>query len=118
MTWEQPRVRGCFRASVRASLPWVPEVSRGPLRDLPAEGRSMSAKGRLTSARVTIKTLTETGNRARQTLAPRVACPGNDQYLPRDCLKSRKFEKKKKKKKEKQNKTERVGYLLEETFNK
>ena len=32
----------------------MPEVSRGPLRDLPAEGRPMSA-------------LTETGNHARQT---------------------------------------------------
>ena len=38
------------------NVPWAPEVSRGPLRDLPAEGR-----------RVTIETLTETENRARQT---------------------------------------------------
>ena len=33
-----------------ATIPWVPEVSRGPLRDLPAEGQPMS-----------------TGNHARQT---------------------------------------------------
>ena len=24
-------------------IPWVPEVSRGPLRELPAQGRPMSA---------------------------------------------------------------------------
>ena len=43
-------------------LPWVPEVSRGLLCDLPADvGR------RPTNERVTIETLTETGNRARQT---------------------------------------------------
>ena len=46
-------------------LPWVPEVSRGPLRDLPAEGRLTS--GQAARKRVTIETLTETGNRARQT---------------------------------------------------
>ena len=44
-----------------STVPWVPEVSCGPLRDLPAEGR------RPTIARVTIETLTETGNHARQT---------------------------------------------------
>ena len=41
-------------------IPWVPEASRGPICDLPAEGRPMSAEGRLTN-------LTEAGNRARQT---------------------------------------------------
>ena len=28
---------------VAQNVPWVPEVFRGPLRDLPAEGRPMSA---------------------------------------------------------------------------
>ena len=43
-----------------SSLPWVPEVSRGPLRDLPAEGRPMSADvglGRLTSGEAARKPL-------------------------------------------------------------
>ena len=35
--------------TVGPRVPWVPEVSRGPLSDLPAEGRPMSAQGRLTS---------------------------------------------------------------------
>ena len=47
---------------LRAALPWVPEVSRGPLRDLRAEGRPTNGE-----ARVTIETLTETGNRAIHT---------------------------------------------------
>ena len=46
----------------REALPWVPEVSRCPLRDLPAEGRPTNER-----RRATIETLTETGNRAIQT---------------------------------------------------
>ena len=47
------------------NIPWVPEVSRGPLRDLPAQGRRPTNERRRREK--TIETLTETGNRARQT---------------------------------------------------
>ena len=36
------RLAGIFFVLL-GTVPWVPEVSRGPLRDLPAEGRPMSA---------------------------------------------------------------------------
>ena len=38
-----------FLTSSKSCVPWVPEVSRGSLRDLPAEGWPMSSEGRLTS---------------------------------------------------------------------